>query len=65
MTTAIEVQGLTKRYAGATVVRDVSFKVEHGEISGIIGPDGAGKSTTVECIEGLRKPDGGHISVLG
>ena len=65
MTTAIEVQGLTKQYAGATVVRDVSFMVEHGEIFGIIGPNGAGKSTIVECIEGLRKPDAGHISVLG
>jgi ABC-type phosphonate transport system ATPase subunit len=38
--TAIEVQGLTKQYAGATVVRDVSFSVEHGEIFGIIGPNG-------------------------
>jgi ABC-2 type transport system ATP-binding protein len=65
MTTAIEVRGLTKQYAGATVVREVSFLVEHGEIFGIIGPNGAGKSTTVECIEGLRKPDAGHISVLG
>jgi ABC-2 type transport system ATP-binding protein len=65
MRAAIEVQGLTKQYAGATVVRDVSFTVEHGEIFGIIGPNGAGKSTTVECIEGLRKPDAGHISVLG
>jgi ABC-2 type transport system ATP-binding protein len=65
MTTAIEVQGLTKRYAGATVVDDVSFMVEHGEIFGIIGPNGAGKTTTVECIEGLRRPDSGRISVLG
>ena len=65
MTTAIEVGGLTKQYAGATVVCDVSFKVERGEIFGIIGPNGAGKTTTVECIEGLRRPDAGHISVLG
>ena len=65
MTTAIEVQGLTKQYAGTTVVRDVSFTVEHGEIFGIIGPNGAGKTTTVECIEGLRRPDAGHIRVLG
>ena len=65
MTTAIEVQGLTKQYAGSAVVRDVSFTVERGEIFGIIGPNGAGKTTTVECIEGLRKPDAGHISVLG
>jgi ABC-2 type transport system ATP-binding protein len=65
MTTAIEVQGLTKQYAGTTVVRDVSFTVERGEIFGIIGPNGAGKTTTVECIEGLRRPDAGYISVLG
>jgi ABC-2 type transport system ATP-binding protein len=65
MRAAIEVQGLTKQYAGATVVRDVSFMVEHGEIFGIIGPNGAGKSTTVECIEGLRTADQGEISVLG
>jgi ABC-2 type transport system ATP-binding protein len=65
MTPAIEVQGLTKQYGGATVVRDVSFMVEHSEIFGLIGPNGAGKSATVECIEGLRKPDAGHISVRG
>jgi ABC-2 type transport system ATP-binding protein len=65
VTTAIEVKGLTKRYAGAAVVRDVSFTVEHGEAFGIIGPNGAGKTTTVECIEGVRRPDAGHISVLG
>jgi ABC-2 type transport system ATP-binding protein len=65
MTTAIEVEQLTKRYAGAAVVHDVSFKVEHGEIFGLIGPNGAGKTTTVECIEGLRRPDAGHITVLG
>jgi ABC-2 type transport system ATP-binding protein len=65
MTTAIEVQELTKQYAGTTVVRDVSFAVEHGEIFGIIGPNGAGKTTTVECIEGLRRPDAGRIRVLG
>jgi energy-coupling factor transporter ATP-binding protein EcfA2 len=62
MTPAIEVHELTKQYAGATVVRDVSFTVEHGEIFGIIGPNGAGKTTTVECIEGLRRPDGGHTA---
>jgi ABC-2 type transport system ATP-binding protein len=65
MTTAIEVHGLTKQYAGTTLVRDISFTVKHGEIFGIIGPNGAGKTTTVECIEGLRRPDAGYISVLG
>ena len=65
MTTAIEVRGLTKAYAGTTVVRDISFAVECGEIFGIIGPNGAGKTTTAECIEGLRRPDAGQVSVLG
>jgi ABC-2 type transport system ATP-binding protein len=63
--TAIEVEHLHKRYADTVAVRDISFRVERGEIFGIVGPNGAGKTTTVECIEGLRSPDGGQISVLG
>jgi ABC-2 type transport system ATP-binding protein len=65
MQAAIEVEHLHKRYAGTVAVRDLSFRVERGEIFGIVGPNGAGKTTTVECVEGLRSPDGGHISVLG
>jgi ABC-2 type transport system ATP-binding protein len=61
----IEVRDLTKRYAGKTVVQNVSFKVERGEIFGILGPNGAGKTTTVETIVGLRTPDAGTITVLG
>ncbi|GHH80692.1 multidrug ABC transporter ATP-binding protein [Streptomyces sulfonofaciens] len=61
----IEVQSLTKSYAGRTVVDGVSFVVEEGEIFGILGPNGAGKTTTVECIEGLRVPDTGRIRVAG
>src|SRR5262245_17920657 len=63
--TAIEVDGLVKRYDDRTVVDDVSFRVETGEIFGIVGPNGAGKTTIVETIEGLRRPDGGRIEVLG
>jgi len=65
MQAAIEVEHLHKRYADTVAVRDLSFRVERGEIFGIVGPNGAGKTTTVECVEGLRSPDGGHISVLG
>ncbi|MBB5868943.1 ABC-2 type transport system ATP-binding protein [Allocatelliglobosispora scoriae] len=61
----IEVNNLTKRYADRTVVADVSFTVEAGEIFGIIGRNGVGKTTTVECISGLRVPDGGTVAVLG
>ncbi|HEY0696761.1 MAG TPA: ABC transporter ATP-binding protein, partial [Micromonospora sp.] len=62
---AIEVQHLHKRYGDRPAVRDVSFSVERGELFGILGPDGAGKTTTVECVAGLRVPDGGRVSVLG
>ncbi len=63
--TAIEVEGLVKRYDNRTVVDDVSFTVEAGEVFGIVGPNGAGKTTIVEMIEGLRRPDAGRIRVLG
>ncbi|WP_049556231.1 ABC transporter ATP-binding protein [Nonomuraea sp. SBT364] len=61
----IEVSNLTKKYADLTVLDGVSFSVEDGEIFGILGPNGTGKTTTVECVEGLRRPDAGSIRVLG
>lgn len=62
---AIEVDALTKKYDGRTVVDSVSFSVEEGEIFAILGPNGAGKTTTVESIAGLRTPDSGTIAVFG
>ena len=56
--TVITVDHLQKRYGDTVAVRDVSFTVERGEIFGILGPDGAGRTTTVETIAGLRRPDG-------
>ena len=61
----MQVRGLRKVYGGTTVVDDVSFSVAPGEIVGILGPNGSGKTTTVECLEGLRRPDGGDVRVLG
>jgi ABC-2 type transport system ATP-binding protein len=61
----IEVEHLRKRYRDVVAVDDVSFAVERGEIFGILGPNGAGETTTVEIIEGLRTPDGGTVRVLG
>jgi ABC-2 type transport system ATP-binding protein len=73
MVTAIEVQGLRKVYggpapgrAGAVVaVNDIHFKVETGEIFGMVGPNGAGKTSAIECIEGLRARSGGSVRTLG
>lgn len=62
---AIHVAHLRKTYGDVAAVRDVSLRVETGEIFGIIGPNGSGKTTTVECFQGLRTADAGEVSVLG
>ena len=61
----ISVSGLRKSYGSVHAVRDVSFDVGRGEIVGILGPNGSGKTTTVECLQGLRHANGGDLSVLG
>jgi ABC-2 type transport system ATP-binding protein len=61
----ITARGLRKSYGDLVAVHDVSFSVERGEIFGIIGPNGSGKTTTVECLQGLRVADGGELDVLG
>ena len=61
----IAVQELRKRYGEIQAVDGITFGVEAGEIFGIIGPNGSGKTTTVECLQGLRRADGGMLRVLG
>jgi len=63
--TAIEVDHLSKRFGAKVAVDDVSFAVAEGEIFGLLGRNGAGKSTTVDCVAGLRAPDRGRIRVTG
>lgn len=66
MTAAIETDGLTKRYGGCqTAVDGVGLRVEPGELFGLIGPDGAGKSTIYRMLATLLAPDSGSASVLG
>lgn len=62
---AIEVEHLSKRYRRTVAVDDISLQLQQGETLGILGVNGAGKSTTVEIIAGLRTPDSGHVRVLG
>ena len=61
---ALTVSGLTKQY-GAFTLSDISFEVPQGTIAGLIGENGAGKSTTLHAILGLIRKDRGEISVLG
>ncbi len=61
----IQVEHLRKVYGSTVAVDDVSFEVHEGEIFGMVGPNAAGKTTTIECIEGLRRPGGGQVRVLG
>lgn len=63
--TAIELTGLTKRFGTFTAVDDLSLKVERGEIFGLLGPNGSGKTTTIDMISGLSRPSSGAITVLG
>ena len=63
--TVIEVERLRKQYGAKLAVDDVSFTVAEGEIFGLLGRNGAGKSTTVDCLAGLRAPDRGRIRVAG
>jgi ABC-2 type transport system ATP-binding protein len=63
--TVIAVEHLRKVYGSLVAVDDLCFAVAEGEIFGLLGLNGAGKTTAVECIQGLRRPDSGRISVLG
>jgi ABC-2 type transport system ATP-binding protein len=62
---AIEVRDLHKRYGNTVAVDDVSLSVREGEILGVLGRNGAGKTTMVETVAGLRRPDRGTVRVLG
>jgi ABC-2 type transport system ATP-binding protein len=61
----IEVESLVKHYGDTLAVDDLSFYVDRGEIVGLIGPDGAGKTTTMRTLCGLIRPDRGATRVAG
>jgi ABC-2 type transport system ATP-binding protein len=62
---AIEVTGLSRRFPGVLAVDDLSFNVRSGEIFGLVGPDGAGKTTTLRILAGILSPDAGEVRVAG
>jgi ABC-2 type transport system ATP-binding protein len=62
---AIEAVGLTKRYADATAVDDLTFRVREGSVTGFLGPNGAGKTTTLRMVLGLARPSAGEATIGG
>ncbi|EYD77680.1 Ferric iron ABC transporter, ATP-binding protein [Rubellimicrobium mesophilum DSM 19309] len=61
----LRIEGLTRRFGGREVVRDVSLSIEAGQVSCLLGPSGCGKSTTLRLIAGVDWPDAGSIHVDG
>jgi branched-chain amino acid transport system ATP-binding protein len=61
----LTVSGLTKQFGGFTALNDVSFEVKEGEILGLIGPNGSGKTTCFNCVSGVLPPTSGSIRFRG
>lgn len=65
METTIEVKGLCKSYSQVKAIEHINISICSGEVFGLLGANGAGKSTAIECILGTKKQDSGTISILG
>lgn len=61
----IETQGLTKRYGRVVAVEGLELRIEAGEVYGLLGPNGSGKTTTILMLLGLTEPSAGQVRVLG
>ena len=65
LTAAVEIVHLVKRFGSFTAVDDLSLSVQPGEIFGLLGPNGSGKTTTVNMVSGLSRPTSGEVRVMG
>ena len=63
--TLLEVLGLVKRIGGVRALDGVTFDVPRGIVQGLVGPNGSGKTTTIDCITGFQSADGGHVRFEG
>lgn len=61
----IQVKKLTKSFSGRNVINKLSFEVKKGEVFALLGHNGAGKSTTIDLILGLKSTDEGKATILG
>ncbi len=62
---AIAIEGLTKDYGGVRAVDGLSLSISEAEVFGLLGPNGSGKTTTINCLTGILKPTSGTIRVGG
>lgn len=62
---AIEIEGLTKNFGAVQALRGLDLTVPKGQVTGFLGPNGSGKTTTIRILLGLLKADGGRVSLLG
>ena len=65
MGNVIEISNLTKLYKNGRGIRNVSFRVEEGDIVGLLGPNGSGKTTAMKACLGLNRPSAGQIKIFG
>ncbi len=65
MNNIIEVKNLSKNIKGKTIIENMSFNIEKGDIYGFVGPNGAGKTTMIRLLTGLIKPTKGEILING
>ncbi|PSB02245.1 ABC transporter ATP-binding protein [Merismopedia glauca] len=65
MAPAVLIEKLQKRYGTTVAVQDISLEIQPGEIFGLLGPNGSGKTTTIRCLCTLAKPDAGRLEVSG
>jgi ABC-type multidrug transport system ATPase subunit len=65
MDSALELSGLTKRFGDFVALDSLTLSVPRGEIFGLLGPNGSGKTTTINILSGLSKPSAGQARVLG
>ena len=61
----IETRGLHKWYSGVHALKNVSFRVDRGEVVGLVGDNGAGKTTLIKILSGVHRPDGGEVYMEG
>src|SRR6187549_1970299 len=61
----LKISALARRFAGGNGISNVSLSVPAGSVTGFIGVNGAGKSTTLRCVMGLLRPDSGEIALFG